>query len=216
MRTTTLFLPIAASLVCASLGVAQMASFSEREPRYHLQPLDVMEVHYRFSPEFDQIVTIQPDGFVALLLVGDTRVQGLTLDQARHAIWEKAAQRLRDPEITLTLKEFEKPYFTVGGEVTTPGRFPMLGPVSPLQAIAMAGGFKTASARNSQVILFRRVGPDLAETQILDLRVDSGRASKELGSDLRTGDMLIVPQNQISKIERFIKLANIGAYVPLK
>jgi polysaccharide export outer membrane protein len=216
MRTTTLFLPIAASLLYASSCVAQMASFPEREPRYHLQPLDVMEIHYRYSPEFDQTVTIQPDGFVALLLVGDTRVQGLTLNQAKQVIAEKAAQRLRDPEITLILKEFEKPYFTVGGEVATPGRFEMRGPISPIQAIAMAGGFKTASARSKQVLLFRRVGPDLAEAQILDLRVDRRSASKELAADLRTGDMLVVPQTQVSKIERFIKIANIGAFIPLK
>jgi len=208
---TRFFIP----MVWASVALAQMPSFSEREPRYHLQPSDILEIHYRYSPEFDQTVTVQPDGFVALTLVGDLRVQGLSLDQAKAAILEKASERLKDPEITLVLKEFEKPYFTVGGEVQTPGRFEMRGQVSPLQAIAMAGGFKTLSAKNSQVILFRRVGPDLAKTQILDLAMASGPHSGEPMSDLRAGDMLLVPQNKISKIERYIKIANIGAYFPL-
>ena len=114
------------NLCCAN------AFLSERDARYRIQPSDILEVHYRYSPEFDQVVTVQPDGFAAFLLAGDLKIQGLTADQAKAAILEKVSQRLKDPEIVLILKEFEKPYFTVGGEVTTPGRFEMRGPVSPL------------------------------------------------------------------------------------
>jgi len=204
------------AVLCASAAPAQMSSFSERNPRYFLQPLDVLEIHYRFSPEFDQTATVQPDGFLSLAVVGDIKVQGLTLDQAKAAILEKASERLRDPEISVILKEFEKPYFTVGGEVANPGRYEMRGPISPYQAIAMAGGFKTLSAKNGQVILLRRVGPDLAKTQILDLRDTEHARADEGVRDLLTGDMLIVPQNRISQIERYVKIINFGTYIPLK
>src|SRR5208282_37084 len=107
-----------------------------------------------------QTVTVQPDGFVTLQIVGDLKLQGLTLEQLTAAILEKAAQRLNDPEVTIVLRYFEKPYFVVGGEVGAPGRFEMRGAVTALQAIQMAGGFKTASAKYSQVLLFRRIGPD--------------------------------------------------------
>jgi protein involved in polysaccharide export with SLBB domain len=77
----------------------------------------------------------------------------------------------------------------------------------------MAGGFKTASAKHSQVILFRRVGPDLAKTELLDLKaaMSPSATGPPLG-DLQPGDLLVVPQNRISKIERFMKLGNIGIY----
>jgi polysaccharide biosynthesis/export protein len=127
-------------------------------------------------------------------------------------ILEKASLRLKDPEITLVLKDFEKPYFVVGGEVGSPGKFEMRGSVSPEQAIAIAGGFKTASAKHSQVILFRRVGPDLARTNLLDLKAAMSTSATEPLADLRPGDLLIVPQNRISKIERFVKWANVGLY----
>ena len=199
-------------LMGAVATLAQPGGFSERDPRYRLQPTDVVEVHYRYTPEFDQTVTVQPDGFVTLQIVGDLKLQGLTLDQLKAAILEKAAQRLNGPEVTIVLKDFEKPYFVVGGEVGAPGRFEMRGTVTALQAIAMAGGFKTASAKHSQVILFRRVGPDLAETQILNLKAAMSTSVREPLSDLRAGDMLIVPQNRISKIERFVKWGNFGIY----
>lgn len=200
-------------LMGAAAALAQPGGFSERDPRYRLQPTDVVEIHYRYTPEFDQTVTVQPDGFVTLQIVGDLKLQGLTLDQLKAVILEKAAARLNEPEVTIVLKDFEKPYFVVGGEVGAPGRFEMRGAVNPIQAIAMAGGFKTASAKHSQVILFRRVGPDLAETQILNLKAAMSTSAREPLSDLRAGDMLIVPQNRVSKIERFVKWGSWGIYL---
>ena len=193
---------------------AQTGTFSEHDPRYRLQPSDVLEIHYRYTPEHDQTVTVQPDGFVSLPIVGDLKLQGLTLDQVKTALLEKASLRLKDPEITLVLKEFEKPYFVVGGEVDKPGRFEMRGNVTALEAIEMAGGFKDASAKHSQVVLFRKVGPDLARTQILNLKAVIAGSAAEPNITLRPGDMLLVPQNKISKIERLVKIGNIGAYIP--
>jgi polysaccharide biosynthesis/export protein len=200
-------------LMGAVAAMAQTGGFSQRDSRYRLQPSDVVEVHYRYTPEFDQTVTVQPDGFVNLQIVGDLKLQGLPLDELKTAILEKAALRLNHPEVTIVLKDFEKPYFVVGGEVGNPNRYEMRGTVTPLQAIAMAGGFKTASAKHSQVILFRRVGPDLAKAQILDLKAAMSPSAKEPLADLRSGDMLIVPQNRVSKIERFVKWGNFGFYV---
>jgi polysaccharide biosynthesis/export protein len=211
MRIHSLFL----LLLCASAALAQPAGFSERDPRYRIQSSDVLEIHYRYTPEFDQTVTVQPDGFVTLRLVGDLKLQGLTLEQVKATVLEKASERLKVPEITVVLKEFEKPYFVVGGEVANPGKFEMRGQVTALQAIAMAGGFKAASAKHSQVLLFRRVGSDLAQTEILDLKAAVRPSAKEPLAELRPGDMLIVPQNRVSKIERFVKWTNIGMYYPV-
>jgi polysaccharide biosynthesis/export protein len=198
--------------MCAGATLAQPGGFSERDPRYRIQPTDVLEIHYRYTPEFDQTVTVQPDGFVTLQIIGDLKLQGLTLDQMKATLVEKASLRLKDPEITLVLKDFEKPYFVVGGEVANPGKFEMRGQVTAMQAIAMAGGFKTASAKHSQVILFRRAGPDLAKTELLNLKAAMSPSAKEPLADLRPGDLLVVPQNRVSKIERFIKWGNVGMY----
>jgi polysaccharide biosynthesis/export protein len=195
-------------------ALSQTGQFADREPRYRLQSSDVIEVHYRYTPEFDQTVTLQPDGFVTLQIVGDIKLQGMTQDEAKAAILKKAGERLKDPEITLVLKEFVKPYFVVGGEVNSPGRFEMHGTISALQAIAMAGGFKSASANHSQVILYRRVGPNLAKTELLDLKAATKpNSTSEPLADLHPDDMLFVPQNRISKIERFVKWGNWGALI---
>jgi polysaccharide export outer membrane protein len=198
------------SLSLALSATCLWAQLAQRDPRYRLQPSDVIDVQYRYTPEYNQTASVQPDGFVSLQLVGDLKLAGLTLDEARGAIREKAASRLRDPEVFVLLKDYVKPQITVGGEVANPGRFELRGTTSALQAIEMAGGFKNLSAKHSQVILFRRISADTGETTILDLkRIMKG---KNLSEDptLQPGDMLLVPQNRVSQLERYIKWANVS------
>ena len=92
------------------------------EERYRLQPGDVIEIQFRYSPEFNQTVTVQPDGYVSLEIGGDLKVAGMTVEQTRQAILKQASSRLHDPVATIILKEFQRPYFVVAGEVTQPGQ----------------------------------------------------------------------------------------------
>jgi polysaccharide biosynthesis/export protein len=199
------------SLFALACSYAQAPVFADRDARYRLQPNDVIETNYRYTPEFNQEVKVQPDGFVNLQLIGDLKVAGMTVEEARKAIAEKAGERLRDPELQLVLKEFELPHFVVGGEVGNPGKFEMHGEVTAIQAIAMAGGLKESS-KHSQVLLLRRVSPDLAETKLLNLKkmMDAGDRQEDVA--LRPGDILVVPKNRLSKIERVMKWANVGIF----
>src|SRR5215467_12197397 len=101
--------------ICAAAMAAAPASsgFAERDPRYRLQPTDVLELQYRYTPEFNQTISIQPDGYVNLELFGDLKLGGLTLVEAKAAILDLARRRLNDPELVLILKEYEKPHITV-------------------------------------------------------------------------------------------------------
>jgi polysaccharide export outer membrane protein len=180
------------------------------EDRYTLVPGDVIEISYRYTPEFNQTVTIQPDGYVSLQIVGDVKLGGSNLEAARKTITEKASVRLKDPEITLFLKEFQKPYFVVSGEVATGGRFEMRENVTALQAVMIAGGFKD-SALSSQVVIFRKLNEEVAEVRTLDLRSVRKTSDLENDLDLKSGDIVYVPRNKLSKFERYMRLANVGA-----
>src|ERR1700741_932706 len=90
------------------------------QDRYRLQPGDVLEVQFRYSPEFNQTVTVQPDGYITLEIGGDLKVAGFTIEETRQAILRQANKRLQGPVATIILKEFQKPYFVVSGEVAQP------------------------------------------------------------------------------------------------
>src|SRR2546423_375140 len=159
------------------------------DDRYRLVPGDVIDIAYRYTPEFNQTVTIQPDGYVGLEIVGDLKLGGSTLDEARRKIIEKASVRLKDPEVAILLKEFQKPYFVVSGEVVTGGRFEMRETVTALQAVMIAGGFKD-SAKSSQVVVFRKLNEDTAEVRTLDLRSIKKTSDLENDLTLRPGDIV--------------------------
>ncbi len=195
----------------AGCAMAQQTTFSERDPHYRLQPEDKVEVQYRYTPEYNAVAALQPDGFVSLPLVGEVKLSGLTLEQAVEAVKAKASDRLADPEVTILLKEYVKPYFVVAGEVGHPGRFELHGQVSLIEALAVAGGMKESSKR-TQVILMRKTGNDVAQVRLLDLKklMSAGGIREDL--DIHSGDMIVVPRNFISRIEPYIRLSETALY----
>ena len=182
------------------------------EDRYRLQPGDVLDVQFRYSPEFNQTVTVQPDGYISLEITGDLKVAGSTIEQTRQAVLRQASKRLADPVAAIVLKEFQRPYFIVAGEVATPNKFEMRERVTALQAIMLAGGMKE-TAKSSQVVVFRNINSDVAEVKLLNLK--NIRRTSDLENDLtlKPGDTVFVPRDKISKIERFMKLASVAAFM---
>ncbi|MGH9552485.1 MAG: polysaccharide biosynthesis/export family protein, partial [Terriglobales bacterium] len=160
----------------------------------------------------NQTVTVLPDGFVNLNLVGNVKVSDLTVDRAHDVIVQKAKARLNDPELNLILREFQHPYVVVAGQVTTPGKIELRENTTAMQAILLAGGF-LASAQSGQVLLFRKINSDTAEVKVLKLTNIHKTAQLERDAQLEPGDMLLVPRNKVEKISRYMKLFNIGAYI---
>jgi polysaccharide biosynthesis/export protein len=182
-----------------------------RRPLYRLRTSDVVSVTFSFSPELDQTVTVQPDGCVVLKSAGSIFVQGATVDEASAAIRQAYAAVLHSPEVTVTVKDFEKPYFIASGEVGHPGKYELRSDTTVTEAVAIAGGF-TQQAKHSQVVLFRRVSDQFAETRVLDIK--KALKARNLDEDLRLrpGDLVFVPQNRISKVRKFIPIPSLGMY----
>src|SRR5271170_7449785 len=75
-------------------------------PRYTLHIGDVLDLTFRLTPEYNQSVTIQPDGYASLNIAGDVHLEGLTLDQAQDLIVQKDSERLNAPELNIILSSF--------------------------------------------------------------------------------------------------------------
>ena len=137
---------------------------------------------------------------------------GFTIEETRNAILTQAKTRLQDPVATIVLKEFQKPYFVVSGEVAQPGKIEMRQKVTALQAIMLAGGMKE-SAKSSQVVVFRKINSDMAEVKVLNLKSINRTSDLENDLTLQAGDMVYVPRDKISKFERFVRIASIAAFM---
>ena len=186
-------------------------------PAYQLQIGDTVDIFYRMTPEYNQTVTILPGGDVSLQLLGTVHLAGLDLQQAHDAVLTRANTRLRDPEISLSLKDVNKDHYSVMGEVGSPGRYDLHGPVSVMDALAAAGGFRATSSQHN-VLLVRRLNPtsEYGEVSQIDFRkLRRLNASTELPM-LHSGDVLWVTSSKFAKTERIVKLANPGVYYPLR
>jgi len=186
-------------------------ALTHRDTRYRICASDVIGLTFPLTPEFNQTVNIQPDGFASLAGAGDVRLEGLTTQEAAAAIRAAYAKILHDPIITVELKDFNKPYFIVNGQVNHPGKFDLRGNTSATEAVAIAGGFND-SAKHSQVLIFRRVDDDWTEVKLLNLKKILQGHDVQEDTEIRAGDMVFVPQNLISKVKKFIPSTGVGTY----
>jgi polysaccharide export outer membrane protein len=182
-------------------------------PRYQLQVGDTIEITFRFTPDFNQTVTIQPDGYINLRDLPDLHVAGKNTPEVTEIIRKAYSSILHDPVVTLQLKDFEKPYFIAGGQLDRPGKYDLRGDTTVTQAIAIAGGFKD-TAKHSQVLIFHRLSDQW--TEVKKINVKQMMHSGDLSEDprLRPGDMIYVPKNAFSKIKQFIPTSSVGGYIP--
>lgn len=176
--------------------------FQIRQPRYQVATGDVIDLLFSPTAEYNQTVSVQPDGYVTLREVGDVYVRGMTVPEMRKAISAAYGKILQDPEITVLLKDFDKPHFTVTGQVGHPGKFELRAETTVTEALALAGGL-TEKSKDSQVLLFRRVSDQWAEVKLLNVKaMYKGKLQEDV--PLRPGDMLFVPQNRISKVKPYL------------
>jgi len=211
-------LPSVANNVVSGASAAPAAKsdlqFQERNPRYTIRTGDSFDVNFELSPEFNQNVTVQPDGYATLKSVGDIYVAGQTVPQLTETLRQAYGKILNDPPISVILKDFEKPYFVADGQLLHPGKYDLRGDVTLTEAIAMAGGFNE-NAKHSQVLLFRRVNNEWLEAKLINVKKMQKEGNLHEDPLLRPGDMLFVPKNTISKFQRFLPNSSFGAFVPL-
>ncbi|HZQ68275.1 MAG TPA: polysaccharide biosynthesis/export family protein [Terriglobales bacterium] len=193
-------------------GVWSPALTGERRPLYRVTTSDILELTFTFSPEYNQTVTVQPDGFIVLRDVGALYAEGANLPHLRDLIRIAYSSLLNDPQVTLVLKQFDKPYFIAAGEVTRPGKYDLRGDTTVTEAVAMAGGFNL-QAKHSQVVLFRRMSDQKVETRVVDVKRMMSVRSLNEDIHLKPGDLVFVPQNAISKWRKFLPGSSLSLYL---
>lgn len=120
---------------------------------YVLQPGDVVRVFVFESPDLSQSAVVGPDGNIRYPLVGEVRASGRTLRQLESSLTAGLSRNFVSPQVSVTLTDLQSYQFFVNGEVLSPGQFRTDGPISVVQAIALAGGL-TAFASRDDIIIY--------------------------------------------------------------
>lgn len=152
-------------------------------------PFDRISVAVFRATEFNRSFDVDGTGQVALPLIGTLTASGKSPDTfARDIELALRGQYLRDPQVTVQIERSNGQKFTVEGEVTKPGSYPVIGPMTLLQGIAAAEG-TTEFSRLEEVVVFRTVGTSrMAALYNLDQIRRGGYADPEI----YPGDIVVV------------------------
>jgi polysaccharide export outer membrane protein len=121
--------------------------------RMMLAPGFLLELSVLDDPDFVGSFRIDQQGNLALPILGTMHVAGKTVSEARGQIRKKLLddQILKDPQVNLTVLEYTAPEVTIIGEVTSPGKYPLLAPRKLLDVLALAGGTSLMAADEVQI-----------------------------------------------------------------
>jgi polysaccharide biosynthesis/export protein len=174
----------------------------QRYPRYKIQRDDVLTLSFPLSPEFNQTVTVQPDGYISLYGGPSVHIQGMTVPEAGEAIKKAYSGTLHNPIIDVDLQDFQKAFFTVSGQVGKPGQYDLRHDTTVAEAIGIAGGFLPTA--KTQVFLFHRTSSTWAEVREIKLNdILNGKKASE-DSQLSSGDMIFVPEKFIANFRKYV------------
>lgn len=119
---------------------------------------DVLEVHVWKEGELSKTVPVRPDGMITLPLVGEIKAVGLTPMQLQDQIITALEKVVSEPQVNVMVVSVNSMSFNIMGNVNKPGYYPIVHPVTILDAIAISGGFRDFAKQKKIYVL--RAMPD--------------------------------------------------------
>jgi len=125
---------------------------------------DVLAVNVWKEPDISRSIPVRSDGKISLPLVGEIQASGETPLKLEKEIATRLKSYIEEPEVTVIVEQINSEKFNILGMVNKPGTYPLVGPATVLDAIALAGGFKDFAKQKSIYIL--RQNADGSQTRL--------------------------------------------------
>jgi polysaccharide export outer membrane protein len=190
---------------------------AEQPARYTLGPQDQLKITVFDEPELSNIYRIDSDGFITFPMINRVAATGLTPPELQDRIRTMLASGyIRNPQVRVEIEGYKSQSVIVGGEVRAPGKIPMTGTMSLIEALAAAGS--PTSSASSEVTVSRQKksvnGVVTNENDVEIIRVNLkeiqlGRAGRDI--QLQDGDIINVPKAQTLFLTGMVR--NPGAIV---
>jgi polysaccharide export outer membrane protein len=163
-------------------------------PDYIIGPDDVLSISFWRDKDLSSDVVVRPDGKISLQLINDLQASGLTPEELRLKVTAAAARFVEEPTVTVVVKQINSRKVFVVGQVAKPGTYPLGGPMTVVQLIALAGGLNEYADRENITILRAERRPD---GEPVSVRINYAdlvkRKNLKQNIDLKPGDTVLVP-----------------------
>ncbi len=173
---------------------AEIASLRESSD-YFLQPGDLVELQVYKEEDMDRTLRISSQGTIAFPLIGNIKIAGLNISQAENKVEDRLKSYLKNPSVSILIKEYANKTLYVLGQVKKPSSIPIPPEknMTLLEAITSAGGFTDIAAVSKVKIL--RMEKGVQRSIEVDVSQITKDGKKQLDITLKPGDVVFVPQS---------------------
>jgi polysaccharide biosynthesis/export protein len=116
---------------------------------------DILNVEVFGNRDFTKLYPVRTDGMITVPLTGEMRAEGLTPLQLTRQLAEALREKLRDPEVSVTVWEVRSKKYTITGQVRRPGPFPLIRTTTVFEALTEAGGFLDNFSNQKDILILR-------------------------------------------------------------
>ena len=162
---------------------------------YRLSGADLLQITVYGVKDMDRLARVGQTGSISYPLVGEVTVGGLTVPQAEAALAAKLKDYLRDPQVTIFVKEYGNKKVFVFGQVKSPGavELPTETKLTVLEAVSQAGGFTQISAPDRTRVI--RLVDGKSQSFVIEVSAITKRGEKDKDMTLEPNDIVFVPES---------------------
>jgi polysaccharide export outer membrane protein len=179
-----------------ALGAPDAPTIAPLESDYRIAPMDTVSVKVFKSQDLTGDYQVDLTGHISLPLVGEVQAANMTTAQLDDRLTQLLGQKYYEhPDVSVGIKASTRRSVTVDGAVKQAGTFPLAGPTSLMQAVALAGG-TTEDANARRVAIFRTIG---GQRQAAAFDLAAIRHGQGKDPPIYPGDIVVVDGSSIKE-----------------
>ena len=151
---------------------------------------DVIAINVWHEPEMSRSMAVRPDGKISMPLIGEVEADGKTPAQLQAELSKRLQTLIKSPDVTVIVQDIKSQKFNILGEVQRPGMYPLAKPMTVLDALAVAGGFRDFAKPKKMYILRKSKDGNSAKIAVNYNNVIKGA---EKNVELESRDTVVVP-----------------------
>ena len=166
---------------------------------YKIAPLDKLTIKVVKADDLSGDYDVDLAGHISLPLVGEVEAVNLTTEQLDQKLSALLGQKyFEHPDVSVSIKQSTAHVVTVDGAVKESGQFQVAGPVTLVQAVAMAKG-TTDDANARRVAVFRMID---GQRQGAAFDLTSIRRGQAPDPQIYPGDIVVVDGSSVKAMEK--------------
>ena len=165
--------------------------------RYLIGPQDLLKITVLDEPELTNSYRVDSDGFITFPYVGRVLAGGLNPGDLQDRIKNMLSPAyIKNPQVRVEIDQYKSQSVMVSGEVRQPGKIPMTGAMTVLEALAAAGSPTPAASSELTIAHPRKPGSEQQDSEIVRINWKDLQLGKGTDVVLQDGDLLNIAKAQ--------------------